>query len=1042
MTVKLEKLANYQDALLLAEVGAWLHMFGKFHEDFLKGNYDMDKQIPQDVIQNYPLLYNILSDNWTGQIWDQLGIEQLNANQLSIEDLIKQHSNLEAQNGLEKLIFDAHGRGSGIEKGLLYRFAPNQQINVYRSTAFGFEKYLINIEKFNTNKIDLYNYLQSKLLELRKTDAHPPEGWQSFRVDFISKLSELFTLTIAETRRPLNDVTLFDQTVASVAFFKAALAQILFKGWNEPNKNKPVDKYHWRILRIGFNSPAFWSKSLKISDIDARKKLIISLLNEIQQLIETDYPMGYELYRDEMGSIFLMPDVDDLLNANLDNVNTLNEKISEFSKKHLNIEADVYLFPLSLPTRNMLSFGQLASENAPEPSPKYKWINEFQIHWSRSDVVCSVCGLRIQGPNKKALSRNVCNICEKRRTNRAKEWAITLDHTIWIDEIADTNGRIALIVGVFNLNDWLKGGMLNTITSFDPQNRLLNDSKRGSKKYQFDYSQLCQEIQQMLQNLNQTLGGKTLVDNLILRNQRGDSNKFGDIYDLYISDSDLNHPLKEDWRFALAMMRQQPSPARIRRVWETTRRFWEDVHSEFPNVDMIGKAGPRLEISGNLNPKEQNATLGHYHVYTLRLGGIKISVVWDHENKRFITTDNLKYLEQPSRLGEKVEEWLKMQAGKKIKIEEPTGYGSQNKEWGTITIKTTGIISNSTYTPAIPILEEPRTFMALVPADKALDVINKIKDKYEQEMGKVCNRLPLHLGVVFAPYKTPLRAIMDAGQRMLKQTAPMDDWEVVKKECLTADAGSLPETLHKDPHFTRYVHLELTRNDRHVVWHVPYRMGDGKTPDCWYPYVFVKHDKDKNSPVGRRCTFKAPCPWNLDMNNNLQPTWLVHASDLQEGDVIYFTPSTFDFQWLDTSGRRFEIAYDRNGIRLDTSQRPYLLDEFKTLKNIWETISNHLTSTQIHVLRDMIEIKRTEWGLSKENMNDIIFRQFCSDVIANLDWQRCDDKYPWERDEKISKQEWMNMWKKYAVCGWLDDTIELYLQIMNKKPNCRREKSL
>ena len=90
---------------------------------------------------------------------------------------------------------------------------------------------------------------------------------------------------------------------------------------------------------------------------------------------------------------------------------------------------------------------------------------------------------------------------------------------------------------------------------------------------------------------------------------------------------------------------------------------------------------------------------------------------------------------------------------------------------------------------------------------------------------------------------------------------------------------------------------------------------------------------------------------DIDDEGDPQPTWLVHAGDLQKDDVIYFTPATIDFQWLDTSGRRFEIAYDDKGSRLGIPRRPYLPNEFEILRKIWDTFSGHLTTTQIHVLR-------------------------------------------------------------------------------------------
>jgi hypothetical protein len=74
VTGDLEKLAKFRDALLLAEVAAWLHMFGKFHEGFLEGDHDLDTQIPKDVQDDYPSLYDLLDQSWTGQIWNQLGV--------------------------------------------------------------------------------------------------------------------------------------------------------------------------------------------------------------------------------------------------------------------------------------------------------------------------------------------------------------------------------------------------------------------------------------------------------------------------------------------------------------------------------------------------------------------------------------------------------------------------------------------------------------------------------------------------------------------------------------------------------------------------------------------------------------------------------------------------------------------------------------------------------------------------------------------------------------------------------------------------------
>ncbi len=218
----LQVLANNREALLLAEVAAWLHMFGKFHEDFLRGKHNLDIQIPPDLVQSYSLLGDLLQQDWTGEVWESLGIRELDAKELSIFDLIKGHRNPKAPHGLQRLMQDAHGRGSGTEKGALERFFPKQEETVFLSTALGYEpSQPIDLEMVKCERQKLYRFLQEKLRVLR--NSYNSVNWKDFRDEFIAMMN-VFRLSVADTRRPINDVTVFDQTAASVAFFKAALA--------------------------------------------------------------------------------------------------------------------------------------------------------------------------------------------------------------------------------------------------------------------------------------------------------------------------------------------------------------------------------------------------------------------------------------------------------------------------------------------------------------------------------------------------------------------------------------------------------------------------------------------------------------------------------------------------------------------------------------------------------------------------------------------------------------------------------------------------
>ena len=192
-----------------------------------------------------------------------------------------------------------------------------------------------------------------------------------------------------------------------------------------------------------------------------------------------------------------------------------------------------------------------------------------------------------------------------------------------------------------------------------------------------------------------------------------------------------------------------------------------------------------IPYPGNLDP------LVISHAYELKLSGVNLSITCTDEGE-FITVDNLQRIAiLLGASGESSETYStaanfvfdRLQAENRFdnmfEIVEPTGYGSPNRILGTLRITEMQLELRFNYLPAISILLEPRTLMAFVPADKALNVVKAIKEKYVEEMGKVLNRLPLTVGIVFADRRTPLPAILDAGRRMLKQPTQDDCWTVI-----------------------------------------------------------------------------------------------------------------------------------------------------------------------------------------------------------------------------------------------------------------------
>ena len=414
--------------------------------------------------------------------------------------------------------------------------------------------------------------------------------------------------------------------------------------------------------------------------------------------------------------------------------------------------------------------------------------------------------------------------------------------------------------------------------------------------------------------------------------------------------------------------------------------------------DTVKEIGTRIVIHGTfLSGRSAWGRPIPSHTYELKVDTVNLSIICTN-NGEFITADNLQRM--ATLLGAPKEAtqnytnaaqyvFERIQAKKTLEIAEPAGYGRLNQMPGLLEIGTIHQEQHFPYIPAITLVNEPRTFMALVPAQDAWKTLEKIKEKYEKEMGKVRNRLPMTIGAVFADNRTPLPAILDAGRRMLKQPTTDECWIVEQK--LDSSSGEVTLTLKNATHL--------------LSVKVPTRMGDRTTEDVWYPYWCVEKDAAGNTPSGRERHIQG-----VDGKE-----W-VHVRDLNLGDVVHFRPSRFDFELLDTAARRFEISYD-NGIRRGSYHpaRPYYLEELNDFKMLWQILSPGLVGSQIHDLIELIETKRTLWDAKKD---DATFQRMVRDALSNASWHSRPTEAELDRLEQA------------ALSGQLTDVFELYVRIL------------
>ncbi len=779
----------------------------------------------------------------------------------------------------------------------------------YTATPFGVEKALEDLDDAlkNLPLKDLSEVITKK------------------RKEWLESLRYELSKGVADTRRPTNEVSLWDWGYIVATMAKAAAAWIFKHGWPENSNNLP-----FRTLRINLNRLERYSRSHKISDLLGVRQAIDDAFDRVQRLLEETYALSNCLYHDETGAYYLFPD--------------LGYSDEEMAELRWDIQAQ---FPSDLRPQvhldERVTVGQLdndktlASKLVAEPrqqvlkEPPVRADNNlylFETEWGEARPenagICTVCGVRPVGyprqgslpeverelarwaTQDKAERRNICRVCLDRRGRRAQEWAEReLDGTIWTDEVADANGRLALFVGKLGLKGWLDGSLLSTI--------------------------------QVTSRTTKT-----------------------------------------------------PSPARLYRIAETARAFWQRVIDEV-TPDAVGQRPFRLALylSGNDLPD-----LGEFHAYELDVDGLALNVVWDKPNDRFLTAENLAYFARRWEIP--LDALTNRLANRIFDILEPSEFGRPGQVLNTVHIERVEKLDG--YRPTISLLAEPSVCMVLIPADKALALARAVKQMYEQQMGRVRDRLPLYLGLVFAPRRTPVRAILEAGRSMLDMAGQFDmstgagweGWRLVANNSLNPGSRELVF-------------------DNGITWQVPVLAGDCQTKDEWYPR-FLEGDS-----------------WDRKRAKHVNDLRKRHSGMPKDrGWRVWVRPSRFDFEFLDTTARRFEIHYDENG-RRPRRTRPFYLEDLDRLETLWGYMKR-LTKTQRHQVIRTIEATREAWygqDSDGQSANDDVFKQFVHDTLAGAAWPK---GQPWVN----IPQEWQDKLIQAGARGELADLAELHMEILKE----------
>jgi len=177
----LYRLAENRTPILLAEMGAYLHLIGRFSEKFIyaqaKDASEQEKEFANkeqfkkvcndpDFFENTGL-DKLLKD----QSWETLinafkslsNVGELSNNKVeSLSEFIEKHTWRDNPKGLCKILADSHGIVSGIDKALSGRGKSGKQkkARTFKATTFGYEKKQVKGEYIREVKKDFLQNLK------------------------------------------------------------------------------------------------------------------------------------------------------------------------------------------------------------------------------------------------------------------------------------------------------------------------------------------------------------------------------------------------------------------------------------------------------------------------------------------------------------------------------------------------------------------------------------------------------------------------------------------------------------------------------------------------------------------------------------------------------------------------------------------------------------------------------------------------------------------------------------------------------------------
>lgn len=906
---------------------------------------------------------------------------------------------------------------SGIDKGTPpdCQQLPRGELKI--TNAFGSFKGSINKDNLDQRRINFFHNLWDEIKRKNKNiKDFSFADWAEIREFVFDEIKKWYLHLLSDSRYPVNDVTLWDQAYMTASLFKAALAAIILKpGIYDVYVNKPRS-IRWSILGVQYDKLGSTEKALKPHFIKWYRETINKIDEKVKKIIEIDYALGNEVYRDETGIYFVVPEnigsdnKGDNLIFDLDgSLNILKNDIAGVFQGKLDGEIFPAVF-LTKPTRgtmNITYFLEKFRENVLKPS----FPNDYMIMSKGSDIeesyigICQLCRTKLGKKNKELV---LCDNCKNREQKRVETWKNEINQeTIWTGELQDSNGRIAFVTLKFELKEWLNGNLINSLLNtkqkyhdylhkMENTLRLLKEIKDINGDKYDSYDKLKDDLGELntyIKNVDKIINSypettKTLQGSFNIKNLCNNNYKFKkylktfdfqifnelskEAYGYYKSKYRMDLTIDDFFRetfleavsgtkwqvyirevtksnavdfekqvinwdsltskdigilaqvFLMLLLRKNPSPARLKRIWDSTEEFLVNLEKDIVSLLNIEPwRCQRIVWQGDRAYKS-----GEYSFEGLDF--------WVDEGSNIYLITSLEKAipilkrkeEEDDGVKEKIKEfkldWLRDGI---VLNEYDTGKKSEI------------ILNNSkakyqSYLPYLSIIEPtPISWQFIVPAKYVPALIEEIQKRYGESFKYVVGKLPLHIGVIFQDYKKPLYIGLKALRKIRRDIV---NWEEIKE---IVDSKVLKEIMGLDK-------------------------GESWRPRNYYSIYPVENGKGEYSFI-------------IDPVDRQQKQLITLNDKIDDSLKISIFRNTFDFEFLDTNIRRNDIFYqDGKRYLQEKSNRPYRWSEWKKFSKFAKYFCSISSRSQLNNVVNVIYTKLKDWEGEEESIQKFALSAF------------------------------------------------------------------